>query len=222
MTYRPRPGTAGKLDRAPDSTARADSAPRTGRLFIGALATWGLSLPLLLIGVASPASAACAGPTLAVSPATGRPGSSVTVSGRDWRVGCNDTFTQPVGGTPSPRPPEPPDSIALFFMQDGRTVELARITAASDYTFTTEVEIPSSATGGDAAVEATGENGSMATANVTVVVMATSSPPGTGPAVTLPRTGSSGLVLVALTGVLVATSGGFLMLAAKSRAKSQL
>lgn len=181
----------------------------------------GLTAMASLIG-ASPASAACIAPSIAVSPSAGAPGTSVTVVGENWRVGCNDTVTQPVGGTPSPQPPEPPDTVTVIFTQNGQSQEVGTVTANSDYTFTTRVRVPSSAVPGEAAFTAKGRSG-QTVAPVPFQVTAGATAPGgqTAPvADTLPRTGSfSDVLLLAVAGLGMLAAGGWLGAVARPRGR---
>lgn len=110
------------------------------------------SATAFMVSLATPAIASCSGPSLRVSPATAPAGAQVTVSGEDYRVGCND-----MGG----QGPEPHDAPRLLFKQGEREVELARrVQATGDrYRIERRVTVPAWATPGPATVFAHGSAG---------------------------------------------------------------
>jgi hypothetical protein len=170
-----------------------------------------------LLAVASPASAACVAESITVSPPSGEPGSSVTVSGREWRTECNDTQGQEVGSStpPSPQPASPPDTAVIIFTQNGQSQEVGTVTANSDYTFSTQVQVPSSARPGDATFTARGQSGQ------TVVPVAFQVTTKTAvPTDALPRTGPlHNVLLLGVAGMALIAAGAWTVMIARRRGR---
>ena len=117
------------------------------------MATGVLVALLVPVGLVGGASADCGGPTLTVSPSSGAPGASVTVTGEGFATECNDVNPPPgphgVGGPPA-------TDIELSFTDTGltRTV-LATVDADTHYAFRVEVAVPPGAASGTGSVQAT-------------------------------------------------------------------
>lgn len=146
------------------------------------------ALPASLIFVSSPAAqAACAAPSITVTPTSLLPGQQITMRGRDWRTTCNDA--------PGAVPSDGAKGIRLSFVQDGRTVELGMVDASNDRTFVTKLRIPPRASSGKALMVARGTD--RAEAHITILAKRAE----------LPRTGGSlsgfALALVAAAAALV-------------------
>jgi hypothetical protein len=109
---------------------------------------------------AQPSSADCVAPTLSVAPSQGLPGTSVTISGKNWYLGCYDP-TSPAATYQGAPPPRPDSDIHVTF-SDGHTVfEIARVTPAGDGSFSFQAQVPDGAQPtNDGTFTADGTNGS--------------------------------------------------------------
>jgi hypothetical protein len=175
---------------------------------------------LAVLVVPAPASAVCVPPTISVSPASGQPGSTVTVSGTDWRAECNDTVVG--GGTPSP---SPPDTVVISFAQNGQSQELTTVTANSDYTFSVQVRVPQASRAGQAAFTGRSESeGNFQTEAAFRVVAAAAAPTDSaGPQDSLPRTGPlRDILLLGLAGLVLLVSGYSLVAVARPKPRHAL
>ena len=124
----------------------------TVMLIVVVAAFWCLAL------TPAPAAAACVPPTIDVQPVTVPPGGTVTVTGRDFFVGCDDTAAP---GEPLPERPGPPDTnIELVFEQNGSQQTLRVVAADESFQFTSEVAVPTSSSSGHAVIRAIAANGS--------------------------------------------------------------
>ncbi|MBI4729950.1 MAG: hypothetical protein HY775_10720 [Acidobacteria bacterium] len=101
------------------------------------------------------AHAMCPAPTISVRPDRGRPGSSFSVEGQYFFVGCNDVM---LGGQTPER--EPADrGIRIEFVQGARSWHLRTVDADSEYRFDVRARVPRDAGPGTALVRASGRNG---------------------------------------------------------------
>jgi hypothetical protein len=109
---------------------------------------------------AQPSSADCIPPTLSVSPSQGLPGTPVTVSGKNWYLGCYDPSSP--GATYQGAPPPRPDTDVHVTFSDGRTVfDVARVNPGSDGSFSFQGQVPEGAQPtNDGTFRADGTNGS--------------------------------------------------------------
>src|SRR2546426_55713 len=88
-------------------------------------------------GAPTPASAACAAPTITIKPTSGPPGTAVVVTGNAFFSVCNDVIV------PGPTtPPTPDHAIRLQFVEGGQTVPLGTVDADAKGKFTKEVVVP--------------------------------------------------------------------------------
>src|SRR5205823_2220177 len=126
-----------------------------------------LGVVLALVGFAAaawwpaqPSSADCLQPTLSVSPSQGLPGTPVTISGRNWYLGCYDPSSP--AATYQGAPPPRPDTDVHVTFSDGRTTfEVARATPGSDGSFSFQAQVPGAAQPtNDGSFRADGTNGS--------------------------------------------------------------
>jgi hypothetical protein len=111
----------------------------------------------LLLGAAerSPVSAACMEPALIVTPRQAAPGQTVTVSGRGWRQGCNDTVQCPTNGPCSTDPQAPARTgIEVAFSQGRQSDRLGMADAGNDSNFTVTAVVPRWSKAGAATVRA--------------------------------------------------------------------
>jgi hypothetical protein len=109
---------------------------------------------------AQPSSADCVPPTLSVSPSQGLPGTPVTISGKNWYLGCYDP-SSPAATYQGAPPPRPDTDVSVTF-SDGRTVfDVARVTPAGDGSFSFQAQVPNAAQPtNDGSFRAEGTNGS--------------------------------------------------------------
>jgi hypothetical protein len=124
-----------------------------------------LAIVLALLGFvvvawwpAQPSSADCVTPTLTVSPASGPPGSPVTISGSNWYEGCYDPSSP--AATYQGAPPPRTDSDINITFSDGRTTfPIARVTPAGNGSFSFQANVPDGAQPGNGSFRADGANG---------------------------------------------------------------
>ncbi len=109
-------------------------------------------------GASRPAGASCAGPTIAVEPASVPAGGVLEVRGRAFGTDCNDT-----GGSGPPLG-EPQAGISVRLAQTrpgGRTFPLALVDATEEYEFTVRVAVPPGVGPGPATVVVAGDHGTV-------------------------------------------------------------
>lgn len=152
----------------------------------GTVRIWRLVGSVLVVGTAfavgtPTASASCAAPTVTVTPSQGAAGAAVRIAGQGWATDCNDSQVV-INGTPSPAPTVAPDSIRLYFQQDGNRQLLATLTADRRFVFSAQVKIPGNAHAGAAQIVALGARAGTQTAAFTVS--------GSAPVGQLPFTGT--------------------------------
>lgn len=138
-------------------------------------------------------------PAIEVQPVAAAPEDQVTVVGRDFFVGCDDT-AEP--GEPFPETPGPPDTnIQIVFVQNGAQQTIGVVAANESSQFSEAVTVPTSASSGDAIIRAVGANG---TSEASLMVM-----------VALPETGSAWASPVLWVGALTLLAGiGFAVMGA--------
>lgn len=109
---------------------------------------------------AEPSKADCIPPTLSVSPSQGLPGTQVTISGRNWYLGCYDPSSP--AATYQGAPPPRPDTDVHVTFSDGRTVfEVAKVNPGGDGSFSFQAQVPDAAQPtNDGMFRADGTNGS--------------------------------------------------------------
>ena len=126
-----------------------------------------LGVVLALVGFAAaawwpaqPSSADCLQPTLSVSPSQGLPGTQVTISGKNWYLGCYDPSSP--AATYQGAPPPRPDTDVHVTFSDGRTTfDVARVNPGADGSFSFQAQVPAAAQPtNDGAFRADGTNGS--------------------------------------------------------------
>ena len=152
----------------------------------------------LLIGTAQ---ASCAGPEIDVSPKTALASGQLTMTGRGFAAGCNDTIIN--GQTPPAAAPT--TGIRLVFVQNGRSASLGTVDANAQYTFNSVVAVPAWARPGQASVRA-GES----TASLTITAPGGSGPTDAGPT-QLPKTGARTVLPSVLVAFGLLCWGVFLM-----------
>ena len=162
-----------------------------------------------LAWVADPVAAACVPPSIEVQPVAASPGDQVTVVGRDFFVGCDDTAGP---GEPFPETPGPPDTnIEIVIVQNGAQQSLRVIAANESFQFSESVTIPKSAPSGGATIRAIGANGSPeASLTITETRPTDVTIGGTGssqPMTALPETGSAGALTVLWAGAFAFIAG---------------
>lgn len=101
------------------------------------------------------AQAACLRPSVVITPRAAPAGSTVTVQGREWRTGCNDTVDCPNGGPCAKNPSAPPHrGIRLRFSQGTNNDALGVVDASNDASFSFTAVVPTWARAGAATVKA--------------------------------------------------------------------
>lgn len=106
------------------------------------------TLPVLHAGTAE---AACIARPISVSPTSGLPGSTVTVSGKDFYE-CHDVIVCQQDKPCESPPPAPLQDIRIWFNSRGRQqIEIGRATGPD---FAVQVAIPMSARAGEASISA--------------------------------------------------------------------
>ncbi len=113
-----------------------------------------LGFGFLSFGFIEPAAAACAAPTIAVSPLVGPPGSGMTVSGKYFTPDCNDTISCTPEGCETPAPHRPQKQIEIRFKQGERNLLLSIVDANPDLNFSVATSVPSDTQPGPATIEA--------------------------------------------------------------------
>lgn len=98
----------------------------------------------LIIAGASPAHAACAEPTITVTPTSAAPGQQIAIRGREGRDACNDQ--------PGAAPSQGAKNIRLRLVQGGQVADLGVVDASNDRTFVVRVQVPLTASSGKAKV----------------------------------------------------------------------
>ena len=114
-----------------------------------------LAASLLVIVILIPIQsswAQCVGPSITLSPTSGPAGSRVTIFGKDFLGGCNDTSLNGV----IPPPPPPAKGIGFTFVQGARSWYLGKVNANKDYSFAFTVTVPRNAILGSGQFRATG------------------------------------------------------------------
>jgi hypothetical protein len=109
---------------------------------------------------AQPSSADCVQPTLSVSPSQGLPGTGVTISGRNWYLGCYDP-SSPAATYQGAPPPRPDTDVRVTFSDGHTTFDVARVNPGNDGSFSFQAQIPDAAQPtNDGTFRADGTNGS--------------------------------------------------------------
>lgn len=161
-----------------------------------------------LTWAADPAAAGCVPPTIQVQPGAATPGDQVTVAGRDFFVGCDDTAGP---GEPFPETPGPPDTnIEIVFVQNGAQQSLGTVAASDSFEFFEPVTIPTSASGGEAIIRAIGANGSPEASLTITEAPPTDAVGETGPSQpmsALPETGSARTLALLWAGAVTLLAG---------------
>lgn len=159
-------------------------------------------LTLCLVAVATPAAASCPPPQLAVAPGTAAAGSTVTLTGGGWASACVGTVVDP-NASPQPTPARAaPDVVEVSFVQAGRSVLVATVMAAEDYTFAAQVRVPTFARPGAATFTAQGR-GARGVASTEISITGTRDP-----VTALPRTGPLvHVLLLAVAGAALVVTG---------------
>lgn len=116
---------------------------------------------LVLQAGGSRASADCAGPVVEVSPASGEPGTALTVTGRYWGTDCYDTGPPPPGVGPLGLPDT---GIEVTFVDAaGTSTPLGTVDAVDDYTIRLDAAVPAGAAAGEGRIEAVSNTGFLVT-----------------------------------------------------------
>lgn len=118
----------------------------------------GVALSLSILGSpwTSPAAASCVSPQISIIPSAGPPGTTITITGTGWFVGCNDTTQS--GAAPPPMRPDGHITVAVSG-PNWPGQDIATVAADSTFRFTYHWTIPTNVSSDQLRVTANGANG---------------------------------------------------------------